>query len=432
MCVEQVFGSLRFLAMRVIVVGAGVSGLTCAASLRDAGVDVSVVEGRDRLGGRVWTGHIAGHDVDLGGAWIHGPRGNPLAEFCREAGLEWVGDGAWGSRMQVHAADGSLLSHSATTSLVAAWNDFDPAEATDAIGDDATFADAIEWYIADRALTGASGEAVRYGLSWLEAGLNIGADPAAISAAGAAEYVLHPGGNVVLAGGYRSLVDHLARDLDVSVDEPVLAVEHGTGGVIVSTSRRSLSADRVVVTVPVAVLARGTILFQPALPRPIVDAARRLRLSTVEKIVLRYPERWWPEEVRRLVHITDERHFPAWMDLSAHAGAPTLVGFFNPVLSTLSDEPGTRLDLARESLATMLGNGPKPVGALITDWRNDPFAGGAYSYVPAGASRAHMDAFGLLDGPLLFAGEHTVAEYHGTVHAAFVSGRRAARRLLEG
>jgi polyamine oxidase len=418
--------------MRVIVIGAGVSGLTCAAFLAEAGVDVSVVDARDRIGGRVWTGDVGGHSVDLGGAWIHGPIGNPLAEFCRSAGLEWVSDGAWGSRMQVHAADGSLLAQTATTSLVAAWNDFDPSEAADALGDDATFADAIEWYIADRRLTGEPSEAVRFSLSWLEGGLNIGADPGAISARGAAAYQLGGGGNVVLVGGYRSLVDHLAAGLDISLSEPVLAVEHGGHGVIVSTSLRSLAADHVVVTVPAAILARGTILFQPALPRPIIDAARRLRLSTVEKIVLRYPERWWPDDIRRLVHITEDHRFPAWMDLSAHIGAPTLVGFFNPAISTVPEDPGIRLDLAREALGTMLGKGPKPIAAMITDWRNDPYAGGAYSYIPTGAGIADMEVFGRIDGPVVFAGEHTVAEYHGTVHAAFVSGRRASQRLLGG
>jgi monoamine oxidase len=234
----------------------------------------------------------------------------------------------------------------------------------------------------------------------------------------------------VLTGGYRSLVDHLAESLEVSLEEPVLAVEHGAGGVIVSTASRSIQADRVVVTVPIGVLRQGSIVFTPALPRPLLDAIERLRLSTVEKIVLRYQKRWWPEDLRRLVHITETHRFPVWMDLSVHVGAPTLVGFFNPALTSMPDDPGSRLDLARESLATMLGGGPKPIGAMITEWNEDPYAAGAYSYIPAGATAEQMRVFQYLEGPLLFAGEHTIPEYHGTVHAAFEFGRRSASRVL--
>lgn len=414
------------------MVGAGIAGLTCAAELDRAGVEVTVLEARDRIGGRIWTGEVAGSQVDLGGAWIHGPRNNPLAEYCREVGLKWMSDGAWGSRMQVHTADGGLLSHVPTTSLVTAWSDFDPAEASSALGDGASFTDAIDWYLADRRYDGQAADAVRFSLSWLEGGLNIGAHPDSISAHGVAAYQLHGGGNVVLVGGYQSLVQHLARDLEVSLEDPVLAVEHGPGGVIVSTAARSIRADAALITAPIGVLRRGGILFQPTLPSPIRRAIDVLELSTVEKIVLRFKERWWPDDLRRLVHITPSHAFPAWMDLSLHVGAPTLVGFFNPALSTMPDDQGARLDLALASLTTMLGKAPKPIGAIITDWRNDPFAGGAYSYVPVGARPADMRAFTLLDGPLQFAGEHTVPEYFGTVHAAFVSGRAAAARLLAG
>lgn len=418
--------------MRVVVVGAGIAGLTCAAELKRAGVEVTVLEARDRIGGRIWTGEVAGAQVDLGGAWIHGPLDNPLAEYCREVGLAWVSDGAWGSRMQIHAADGSLLSHVATTSLVTAWSDFDPAEAISALGEDASLTDAIDWYLTDRRYEGQAAEAVRFSLSWLEGGLNIGAHPDSISAHGAAAYQLHGGGNVVLVGGYQTLVQHLAHDLDISLESPVLAVEHGPGGVIVSTATRSIRADAVLITVPVGVLRRGGILFQPGLPSPIRRAIDALELSTVEKIVLRFRERWWPDDIRRLVHITASHAFPAWMDLSLHVGKPTLVGFFNPVLAAMPDDPGARLDLALASLTTMLGNAPKPIGAMITDWQNDPFARGAYSYIPIGARPTDMRTFTLMEGPLQFAGEHTVPEYFGTVHAAFISGRAAAARLLSG
>lgn len=414
--------------MRVIVVGAGVSGLACAARLHAAGVEVTVIEARDRIGGRIWPGDVAGTRVDLGAAWIHGPIGNPVAEYCTANGIAFHSDGPWGARMQVHRQNGTLADPTSTTSTVAAWSDFDPAESLPHLDDDASLADAIEWYIADRGLAGDPAEAVRFALNWLEGGLNIGGDPREISAAGSGQYELLPGGNALVAGGYRTLVDHLATSLDLDLNERVMAVEYSSTQVVVSTDLRSLTADRVVVTVPVTVV--DSILFDPLLPSTLRTAASRLRLSTVEKMVLRFSERWWPEDLRRLAHLDPARRFPAWMDLSAHVGAPTLVGFFNPVLSDVPDDPGTRLDMALASLRTMLGTVPKPIGAMTTDWRNDPFARGAYSYIPVGATAADMRSFTLLDGPLLFAGEHTVPEYFGTVHAAFVSGQRAADRVL--
>ncbi|MCJ7670625.1 MAG: FAD-dependent oxidoreductase, partial [Acidimicrobiia bacterium] len=62
----------------VVVIGAGVSGLSAARRLDQMGYDVVVLEARDRIGGRVWTDRSIGHPVDLGASWIHGIDGNPL------------------------------------------------------------------------------------------------------------------------------------------------------------------------------------------------------------------------------------------------------------------------------------------------------------------------------------------------------------------
>lgn len=424
--VRQIVSSLP--AMQVIVIGAGVAGLTCAARLHRKGVDVVVVEARDRIGGRVWPGEVAGTRVDLGGAWIHGPIGNPVTDYCNQSAIPVHNDGPWGARMRVHGSDGTLVDHTAATTITAAWNDFDPSEALDHLSTDASLSDAIEWYLADRKIDGIPGESVRFTLNWLEGGLNIGGDPATISAAGAAQYMLLPGGNALIDGGYGTLIDHLAAGLDLNLNERVLAVESAGRQVTVSTDRRSLTADRAVVTVPASVI--DSIVFDPPLPSPIRTATSRIRLSTVEKIVLRFADRWWPSDLRRIVYLHPARRFPVWIDLSAHTGAPTLVGFFNPVLSDVPDEPGIRLDMALGVLDRLFGSVPKPIGTMVTDWRNDPFARGAYSYIPVGATAADMRSFALLDGPVLFAGEHTVPEYFGTVHAAFVSGERAADQLL--
>ncbi len=411
--------------------GAGMAGLTCASELQQAGIDVSVIEARDRAGGRLWQGEIAGTRVDLGGSWLHGTQDNPLADWCKLQEIAWVSDGAWGTWMQVHNADGSLAAHPAVTSLVATWADFDPAEAVAELGGEATFSEAIDWYLDNRKLTDEPGDAVRFSLEWLEGGLNIGAHPDGISAAGAAAYVLPGGGNVVITGGYRTVVDRLSAGLDIQLEQPVLAVEVNDREAIVSTPEGSRQADRVVMTVPLGVLRSGQIYFVPGWPVGIDRAVNRLRMSTAEKLVFRYNDRWWPEDVRRLVYLGPDRRFPAWMDLTSHVGAPTLLAYHNPSLSDVSPDPATRMEQGVEVLHRMLGKGPKPIGAMVTDWTNDPYARGSYSHIAAGATAADMRAFQSGEGRLLFAGEHTVPEYHGTAHAAFVSGQRAARHIIE-
>jgi monoamine oxidase len=73
---------------RVLVVGAGITGLTVANALALAGVDCVVLEARSRIGGRLYTADLAGYPVDLGGSWIHHPIGNPVGDFARLAGIE--------------------------------------------------------------------------------------------------------------------------------------------------------------------------------------------------------------------------------------------------------------------------------------------------------------------------------------------------------
>ena len=72
---------------RVLVVGAGVAGLTAANALTHAGVECVVLEARDRIGGRLHTVDVGGSPVDLGGSWIHMPDGNPMSAFARLAGV---------------------------------------------------------------------------------------------------------------------------------------------------------------------------------------------------------------------------------------------------------------------------------------------------------------------------------------------------------
>ncbi len=418
--------------MKVIVVGAGVSGLTAARDLVDGGADVVVLEARDRIGGRTWTADVAGAQIDLGGSWIHGPMGNPLADEVRSAGLTWANDGVWGMGLTVFVEGEGWASPDVAATVVAVQHDFDPDEATELLPATANYSDAAEWYITDRRLTGRQADAARFQIEWLEAALNIAALPSRVSVSGTAGYELHGGGNVMITGGYTRLVEHLGARLDVRLDQPVVSIAHGDDSCVVTTSSDRYECDRVIVTVPLTVLQHRHITFEPAISTHEA-AADRLDMANLEKAVFRFDRRFWPESARRMTFVSADHRFPSWIDTSHHAGHPTLIAFYNPhatpgMLERSLDE---RAAMALDVLRTMIPEAPDPIAMHMTDWTSDPLANGSYSYVPVGGTQADMQQLARpASSTLSFAGEHTIPASFGTVHGAYESGRRAAAAVL--
>jgi polyamine oxidase len=408
--------------MRVLVVGAGVAGLTAARGLQRRGHQVVVLEGRDRIGGRTWTVDLGGTPADLGGSWIHGPVGNPLVEVVRDAGLSWHNDGIWGGGTRIVVDGAGPIDGPDTATAVVARFDFDAGEALAALGGDPSYGDGVTWFLDDRRITGRQRTLVEYGLRCGDAGLNTAGPADRISLAGTAGYVDLPGGNVALVGGYRSLVEFLAAGLDIRLGAVVTEIAHGPDGVVVATTSGTHHGDQVVVTLPLGVLQSGAVAFAPTVPE-ITRRIGRLAMGNLEKVVLRFDERCWPENVRRMSFVSSHRRFTDWVDISAHSGTPTLVAFHNP---TIADYGADRIAEAMDVLRAMVPNAADPVAATATDWTNDPFARGSYSYVPVGGSPDDMRALaGRRTPQIVLAGEHTVPEYFGTVHGAYLSGRRA-------
>lgn len=418
--------------MRVIVVGAGVAGLTVADAARCAGAEVVVLEARDRIGGRTWTVPLGPGAIDLGGAWVHDPVGNPLAEALATAGIGARNDGSYYSRMAVWA-DGWVDAPDATALTAAVGADWDPSEALAALSGSDRFVDGVEWFLADRELDGRVGELARFGLLWVAGALAVAGPPDRISLAGVAAYAEGAGGNLVPAGGYRMLVERLSAGLDVRLGVPVTGVEHGGAKVVVHADGETFEGDRVVVTVSLGVLRAGAIAFDPPLGAGHAGAVERLAMGTLEKVVFRFPERFWPESGWQITHVAGDRAFPAWFDFSRHVESPTLVGLYNPSIAPgLAELPAEqRVEPALEVLRKMFGSVPDPDETLVTDWTGDPWALGSYSYVPIGATVEDMRCLAEpVSERLLLAGEATVPESYGTVHAAFSSGLRAAGHAL--
>jgi polyamine oxidase len=404
---------------RVVVIGAGMAGLTAARRLADGGMDVTVLEARDRIGGRTWTNTSLGMPIDLGGAWIHGTENNPLVEIADQVGARRV---ETDFDKPVLFRDGSEVSPPDVQAALDRWQDIAGELVTlggDAGNDEsvadglAQVADLNDPLIAWCASSEIQGE--------------YAADPDELSLKWFGTEGEFEGPDVILPGGYVELVQHQADGLTIRLGTEVTRVTHGDAGVRLETSKGAVDADRVIVTVPLGVLKAGTIAFDPPLPEKKQQAIDRLGFGLLDKVVLKFDQPFWPEnDVIGLVGGGE----PVSMLINGEtfADAPLLVGLRGGrdarEREALSDEE------AVAQVVTAL-NAPNPTGALVTRWAADPYARGSYSFVAVGSSPDDMKALAEpVNDRLAFAGEATVPEFFGTVHGAYQSGVREAERIL--
>lgn len=430
----------------VVVIGAGVSGLSACCELTRAGVEVICVEARDRVGGRIFTitDPFSPLPIELGAEFVHGLP--PESWQLIRSGRLTVFDCA---ESAVHIVDGQVQKGAD------AWEQVD--EITEemkrvaASGDDPTFLDFITGvdYPAD---------AKEMATSYVE-GFNAARKEdigvASLAFDSAAADAIAGDRNFRLASGYDRFVDVLRSGIDGSrcrlkLSSIVHQVRWSRGAVeialrsAISGRTETIHCKRVVVTLPLGVLQQdsggtGAVEFVPE-PAKILESARALRFGDVMRVVLRFTHPWW-EERTDLVDagfwLSQERYFPTWwtslpvrtallIGWSAGPHADELVGRSRvEVLRVALD------DLARVSRMSVERLNQMLEAAYFHDWQADPFSRGAYSYVPAGAMKARESLAVPVAETLFFAGEATETTGHSaTVHGAIASGKRAAEQVI--
>lgn len=424
---------------RVVVVGAGVSGLAAASELRRRGFDVVVLEARERIGGRVWSAAKGGFVADLGASWIHGVRGNPITALAAQFGAQTR---AFDYESMQRYRDGEEIAD-AVDQRIDGWSDAleEYFEERDSIGRRTSLADGLRSVIARLARTPSEREELAYVLN-TEIEHEYAADLANLShdefdAAG--EY---PGGDVLFPGGYGAIVDGLARGLDVRLAHVVTRIESLAAGARVTTraggSVRSFDADAVLVTLPLGVLQAGAVEFAPALPERKRAAIARLGMGLLDKLWLRFDEAFWPMNQNVFGYVSPQRGLWAeWVNVARFDArrTPILLGF-NAGSVAEQLEKSSDAEIVASGLAALRGmfgaDVPEPVEARLTRWRADEFARGSYSYVAVGASAADYDVLAEPVGKrLFFAGEATSRRHSSTVHGAYSSGLRAAEEIAK-
>jgi polyamine oxidase len=421
----------------VVVVGAGVAGLAAAGALTRAGVDVLVVEARERIGGRTHTDRRLGADVDLGAAWLHGPLGNPLTPAIEAAGVSgrfttWTDDP---EVLRVVDATGRVLDAAEFAAGVRAfWAGLEASRRSELFGDDpGSVAGAVERGLPghDR-IDGPAGRGFAYAAGVAIQSLEA-ADPEDLDWS-TFEGLELPGGNLMLVGGgYSTLVDHLAEGLPIETSMAVETVRGSAGGVVLETSGGVLHPRAAILTVPLGVLQAGVPGFDPVLPPAKRDAIDRLGMGRAEKVILGFADRAWPETLQTLIRLDPDPESP-FPHFTALPGAPVLVAYQGGrrarALDRLDDTAIRQAAVA--AARSVLGRDlPEPETVFRTSWGSDPWSRGAYSYHHLGSGPRHRRLLAEpLDDTVFFAGEATHPTWYATVHGAWESGVRAARQVL--
>jgi monoamine oxidase len=419
---------------RVIVVGAGVAGLAAARRLAEAGRAVTVLEARDRIGGRVLTERAFGAAIELGAEFVHG---NPpeLCDLIDEAKLTLSHDDSEG-----YVATEGRLEKMTRQKM--------PSFAALAKVDGAEREESVAALLDRENLPQPTRAAIGFFLDSFNAADHTRMSVRGLARQRRAEREVGGTSGRHIEGGYDQIPNFLAqraieRGAVIKTGAAVSAVVWKKGHVEVVAGERFIG-ERAVVTAPLGVLNAGAIAFDPE-PTDHLDALRRIEPGEAHRISLVFASRFWErlsstptrEAPKDLGFLRTDEVPAAWWTrpqeavvLTGWGGGPAsyrlrldTAAFTERAIAVLAGA----FQISEEEIAKEL------VLARSHDWLSDPWTRGAYAWIPVGALASMEKVAEPIENTLWFAGEHTDSRgLFGTVHGAIASGLRAADAILGG
>jgi monoamine oxidase len=400
----------------VAIIGAGAAGLGAARALENSGLSVIVLEARDRVGGRAHT-ILAARDVvfDLGCGWLHSADKNSFVEVAKQLNFEI--DKTRPPWREQSFDTGFPLSE--RQDFIAAQDAFyDRAEEAAATGGDDRASDYLE--------PGNRWNPMIHAISTYVNGSEL--DRVSIQDMEAYE---DTGINWRVRRGYGALMAAYGAPCPLALNTQVTLIDHSGQRLRIETSRGTLTANKVIVTVPTELIAEQSIRFHPALPAKI-DAARGLPLGLADKVMLALDE---PQALPKDGNLRGATMRTAMGTYHLRPfGQPCIEGFFGGRFAQELEDAGDGALAAQsiDEIVALLGNDYRRKLKPLAEsrWAHDPFARGSYSHALPGHAGDRAVLAAPVDGRLFFAGEATCPNFFSTAHGARDSGERAAGEII--
>ncbi|KAL8474139.1 hypothetical protein ACS0TY_030831 [Phlomoides rotata] len=360
----------------VIVIGAGFAGISAARALHDASFQVTLLESRERIGGRVHTDYSFGFPVDLGASWLHGVcKENPLASLIGRLGLPLYRTSGDNSVLYDHDLesyalydmDGNQVPQELVTKIGETFESI--LKETDLVRKEYSKDMSIQLAISivferrpDLRLEGLDHKVLQWYLCRMEGWF--AADAETISLKGWDQEELLPGGHGLMVRGYLPVINTLAKGLDIRLGHRVTKIVRRHNGVKVTVEDgRTFIADAAVIAVPLGVLKSNAIKFEPRLPEWKEEAINDIGVGIENKIVLHFDSVFWPNV--EFLGVVAETSYECSYFLNLHKATGHSVLVYMPAgklareIEKMSDE--TAANFAFTQLKKILPNASEPV-----------------------------------------------------------------------